>query len=59
MTSILSQEKRVFNATNSNAIISESKKIFSIFFCISGMYIKIWNTLKRKMTLRRYLFLKL
>ena len=59
MTSILSQEKRVFNATNSNAIISESKKIFWIFFCISGMYIKIWNTLKRKMTLRRYLFLKL
>ena len=31
MTSILSQEKRVFNATNSNVIISKPKKIFSIF----------------------------
>ena len=28
MTSILSQEKRVFNETNSNAIILKSEKIF-------------------------------
>ena len=35
MTSILSQEKRVFNATNSNAIIWKSTIIFWIFFCIS------------------------
>ena len=40
MTSILSQWKRVFNATNSNVIISKSKSIFWIFFCISEIYIK-------------------
>ena len=40
MRSILSQEKRVFNTTNSNATISKSKNIFSIFFCISVIYIK-------------------
>ena len=28
------------NATNSNAIISKSKNIFSVFRCISGIYIK-------------------
>ena len=39
MTSILSQEKQVFNATNSNAIISKSKNIFGSFFCTSRMYI--------------------
>ena len=30
MTSILSQENRVVNATNSNAIFSKSKQNFSI-----------------------------
>ena len=30
----------MFNATNSDAIISKSKNIFSVFFCISGIYIK-------------------
>ena len=30
----------MFNTTNSNAIISKSKNIFSIFFCISEIYIK-------------------
>ena len=30
----------MFNATNSNAIISEPKSIFSIFFSIFGIYIK-------------------
>ena len=34
MTSILSQENRVVNATNSNAIFSKSKKNFSIFSAI-------------------------
>ena len=28
----------VINETNSNAIISKSKNIFAIFFCISGIY---------------------
>ena len=41
MRSILSQSKRVFNATNSNDIISKSKTIFSIFFCISRIYNKL------------------
>ena len=41
MTSILSQEKRVFNETNSNAIILKSEKIFWIFFFISGIYITL------------------
>ena len=40
MTSILSQSKRVLNATNSNAIISKSKNIFWTIFCISEIYIK-------------------
>ena len=40
MTSILSQEERVLHATNSKAIISKSKNIFWIFFCISEIYIK-------------------
>ena len=30
----------MFNATNSNAIISKSKNIFSIFCCTSRIYIK-------------------
>ena len=34
MTSILSQENRVVNATNSNAIFSKSKQNFSIFSAI-------------------------
>ena len=32
----------MFNPTNSNAIISKSKKLSFTFFCISGMYIKVW-----------------
>ena len=38
MTSILCQQKRVFNATNSNDIISKLKKFFDIFlaFVISA-----------------------
>ena len=40
MTSILSKQKWVFNATNSNAIISKSENIFWTFFCISEIYIK-------------------
>ena len=36
----------MFDATNSNAIISQSKNILYSFFCISGIYIKfeiIWK----------------
>ena len=38
MTSILCQQKRVFNATNSNDIISKLKNFFDIFlaFVISA-----------------------
>ena len=42
ITSIFSQQKRVFNPTNSNAIISKPKKLFWLFFCFSGIYIKFW-----------------
>ena len=40
MTSILSQQRWVFNAINSNEIIFKTEGIVSIFFCISGIYIK-------------------
>ena len=33
----LSKSEWVFNATNSNAIISKSKNIFWIFFCLFGI----------------------
>ena len=48
MTSTLSQKKRVSNGTNSNAIIWISKNIFSIFFCISEIYIKFGILSKRR-----------
>ena len=38
----------MFNATNSNAIISKSKNITSIFFCVSGMYLKFWILWKKQ-----------
>ena len=38
--------------------IWKSKNIFSIFFHFQNVH-KIWNTLKKKMSLRSYLFLKL
>ena len=41
MASILSQQKLVFNATNSNAIITKSKNIFSFFFWVSEIYINL------------------
>ena len=41
MTSILSLSKRMFNATNSNAIISKSKNMLWMVFWISGIYIKL------------------
>ena len=53
MTSILSQEKQVFNATNSNAIISKSKNIFSVFFCICWIDLEIGLLLKKKDEPRR------
>ena len=59
MTSILSQQKWVFNAANSNAIISESKNIFLTFFCISEIYIKFPTLWTKYMSLRSYLFQKL
>ena len=37
MTSILSQQKWVFNASNSNAIICKSKNICSVFLSISAI----------------------
>ena len=40
MTSILYRSKRVFNATNSNAIISKAKNICWTLFWISESYIK-------------------
>ena len=40
MKCIVSQSNWVSNATNSNAIISKSKTIFWILFCISEIYIK-------------------
>ena len=42
--------KGVFNATNSNAIITKSKKIFSIFFFISGIYLTFWTLWKKRWT---------
>ena len=48
MTSILSQKKRVFNATNLNAIILKSKNIFSIFICISVIYIQLGILWKKR-----------
>ena len=48
MTTILSHQKRMFNATNSNAIISKSKIICWIFFCISGIYIKSVTLWKKR-----------
>ena len=59
MTSILSQSKRVFNATNSNTFISKSKNIFWIFFCISGIHIKFGILSKRRRASEGYLLLKL
>ena len=34
------------NATSSNAFVSKSKNVFSIFFCISEIYIKFGTLLK-------------
>ena len=48
MKSILSQQKRVSTATNSNAIISKSKKIFWNFFCIIGICIRFGILWKKR-----------
>ena len=37
----------MFNATNSNDVISKSKTIFWIFFSISGIYIKFGKISKK------------
>ena len=47
MKCIVSQKKRVFNASNSNAIIWKSKNICWVFFYICGFYIK-FKTLWKK-----------
>ena len=47
MATILSQSKRVFNATKSNAIISKSKNVFWFFFRHFRTLHKIWNTFKK------------
>ena len=40
----------MFNATNSNAIISKSKIICSMSFSISWIYIKFWTLWKERAT---------
>ena len=52
MTSILSQENRVVNATNSNAIFSKSKKNFSIFSAIPELAYNLEYFERKKMSLR-------
>ena len=47
MTSILCLERRVFKATYSNAIISKWKKVFSIFFSISELFINFWKVWRK------------
>ena len=60
MKSILSQQKQVSNANNSNAIICKSKNIFRIFVGVSGIYIKFGKiSKKKKKTLIGDFFLKL
>ena len=59
MTSILSQWKWVFKATNSNAGIYKTENIDTIFFCISEIYIKFSTFKKRKMSLIAKVFTKL
>ena len=48
MTSILSQEKLVFDATNSNEFISKSKNIFPNFYRISRICIKFGIPWKKR-----------
>ena len=48
--SILSQKQRLFNPTNSNTIISKSKNICWIFYCISGICVKFWILWKKRWT---------
>ena len=48
MKIILSQKKRVFNATNLNSIIWKSKNMFSILFCISEIYVKFRTLCKKR-----------
>ena len=48
MKCIVSQKKRVFNASNSNAIIWKSKNICWVFFYICGFYIKFKTLWKKK-----------
>ena len=48
MKAIMSQKKRVSNATNSNEIFSKSKNIFWFYYCISEIYIK-FETLSKKL----------
>ena len=40
----------MFNARNSNAIISKSKNIVSNFFCISEIYTKFWTSWNKSKT---------
>ena len=48
MENILSQKKRVFHATNSNAIIQKSQIFFPIFCCISEIYINFRTLWKKR-----------
>ena len=44
----LSVKARLFNATSSNAIISKSKNICWIFFCVSRIYMKLLILWKKR-----------
>ena len=48
MTIILSQQKRVSNATNSNDIFSKSNNVFWSFFCIIGICINFGILWKKR-----------
>ena len=59
MTSILSHLKPMFNATKAYAIISKSKNVLWLSFLHFRKLNKIWITMKKKMSLGVYFFLKL
>ena len=48
-----------FNAIDSDAIVSEIKKLFLLLFCIFWIKINLWTFWKKKMTLIVYVFQKL
>ena len=59
MTSIRSREKWVFDATNSNPIMSKTRNIFSVFLLNFWNLHQIFDILKRKDEIIGDLFPKL